>query len=60
MNETPITLAVLIPNYLQMLLEQGKSKRTIYAYGKDCEQILAHFSADKQLNKLIPAHVARF
>lgn len=60
MNEVPITLSVLTKKYLQMLLEQGKNKRTIYAYGKDCEQILAHFGADKQLNKLIPAQVARF
>lgn len=60
MDETPLTLAVLIHHYTQALAQQGKSKRTVVAYTHDCSQILAYFGEHKQIQKLLPAHVAGF
>lgn len=55
-----ITLQEAIERFLQALEEAGKSPRTLYTYGKDCEQMLAFFGHDKKLSNIIPAHVARF
>lgn len=60
MQTDPMTLAQLIELYLSDLTQQGKHPRTIYTYGKDCQQILAHFGAERKLCNIIPAHIARF
>lgn len=49
-----------LAEYLQSLEVAGKHPRTLYTYGQDCKQILSFFGSEKQLTKLLPAHVARF
>ena len=46
--------------YLAHLKTQGKKERTLYTYGKDFEQIEAHFGADRKLNTILPQHVGKF
>jgi hypothetical protein len=55
-----ITLQEATERFLKALEEAGKSPRTLYTYGKDCEQMLAFFGPDKKLSNIIPAHVAKF
>jgi len=60
MAEPTLALAPAIAAYLQALAAQGKHPRTLYTYGKDCEQILAYFGPEKRLSNILPAHIARF
>ncbi len=60
MQSDPMTLALLIELYLSDLTQQGKHPCTLYTYGKDCQQILAHFGAQRKLRNIMPAHIARF
>lgn len=55
-----ITLREATEQYLKALKEADKSPRTLYTYGKDCEQILAFFGPDKKLVNILPAHVVKF
>lgn len=59
-NEQPINLKEATEQYLKALAEAGKSPRTLYTYGKDCEQIIDFFGPDKKLINILPAHVAKF
>ncbi|MCE3234752.1 MAG: hypothetical protein K0Q50_932 [Vampirovibrio sp.] len=59
-QKSGITLQAVIEHYLKSLEEAGKSPRTLYTYGKDCQQILAYFGTDKKLTNILPAHVAKF
>lgn len=54
------TIEELIPAYLSHLREKGKTERTLYTYGKDCEQIQAFFGPDKKLINILPVHVGKF
>lgn len=61
MNEPmEITLQEEVQQYLEALQAQGKRPRTLYTYGKDCEQIVAFFGPEKKLSNILPAHVAKF
>jgi site-specific recombinase XerD len=55
-----ITMRQAITEYLDHLQAQGKQARTLYTYGKDCEQILAFFGAERPLASITPALVGRF
>lgn len=59
-QKNDITLREATEQYLKSLAKAGKSPRTLYTYGKDCEQILDYFGADKKLTNILPAHVAKF
>lgn len=59
-KEQPLTLQEATEQYLKTLAEAGKSSRTLYTYGKDCEQMLDFFGPDKKLINILPAHVAMF
>lgn len=54
------TLEELIPAYIEDLWSKGKNERTIYTYGKDCEQIALFFGPEKKLSNILPAHVGKF
>lgn len=55
-----ITLQEATERFLKALERAGKSPRTLYTYGKDCEQMLAFFGPEKKLGNILPAHVAKF
>jgi hypothetical protein len=55
-----MTLKQAIGAYMEHLKTIGKKPRTLYTYGKDCEQIIAFFGPDKLLKNILPAHVAAF
>lgn len=59
-DEHIMTLKEATTQYLNSLKDSGRSPRTLYTYGKDCEQILAFFGPDKKLLNMLPAHVAQF
>lgn len=46
--------------FLDHLKAIGKKDRTVYTYGKDLDQVMAFFKADKELTKILPVHVAKF
>lgn len=55
-----MTLQEAVQLYLESLVLAGKSSRTIYTYGKDCQQMLDFFGPDKKLVNILPVHVAKF
>lgn len=59
-NAMEMILQKAVQQYLDALQAQGKKPRTLYTYGKDCEQIVAFFGPEKKLVNILPAHVARF
>lgn len=46
--------------YLHHLEGQGKSKRTLYTYGKDLEQILAFWGAEKPITHVSLPTIGKF
>lgn len=54
------TLHDAVLEHLDYLKGQGKSERTLYTYGKDLEQVEAHFGYDKKLSAILTPHVAGF
>ncbi len=60
LEQKEMTLQEAAQLYLESLIAAGKSSRTIYTYGKDCEQMLTFFGPDKKLVNILPAHVAKF
>ena len=54
------TLQELSQAYLAHLRQKSKTERTLYTYGKDCEQIQAFFGSDKKLTNILPVHVGKF
>jgi hypothetical protein len=57
-NEMALNTAV--EDYMKHLELNGKKPRTLYTYGKDCEQIIAFFGQEKLLKNILPVHVAAF
>lgn len=55
-----ITLHEAAREYLEHLKFEGKSERTLYTYGKDFEQIEAHFKPEKKLSAIMIPHVSGF
>jgi site-specific recombinase XerC len=59
-KEHLVTLKEAIEQYMSVLKQEGKSPRTLYTYGKDCEQMIAFFGSEKKLINILPVHVASF
>ena len=59
-DKQEMTLKEATQLYLESLMADGKSPRTIYTYSKDCEQMITFFGPDKKLINILPAHVAKF
>lgn len=55
-----ISVKEAIANYMDVLKEAGKSERTLYTYGKDFEQVMAFFGADRPLNSILLTQVGKF
>jgi hypothetical protein len=55
-----IILSEVVKQYLEELRQQGKSGRTLYTYGKDLEQVMAFFGADKLISSMTLTHVGKF
>lgn len=57
---TDKTLHDALQEYLGALRNDGKSERTLYTYGRDAEQIEAHFGSNKKLGSILVPHVSGF
>lgn len=55
-----VTFAEAVQQYLGMLENKGKSKRTLYTYGKDLEQILSFFGPNQPVQNVTLPWVGRF
>jgi len=55
-----ITLKQAIKAYLEDLKRADRSPRTLYTYGKDCEQIQQFFGEDRKLSSILKTHVGKF
>jgi site-specific recombinase XerD len=56
----PITLAEAAQRYLELLQQNGKSKATLYTYGKDLEQIQAFFGPERTVQSISLQWIGRF
>ena len=54
------TLGQAMAEYLEHLKTEGKSERTIYTYGRDVEQIIGFFGAERKLSAILVPHVGKF
>lgn len=55
-----ITIEDATKEYLDALKSQGKSKRTLYTYGKDLEQVCTFFGSEKALQAITLPLVGKF
>ncbi len=64
MNETaettPKTVKETVPEYLEYLKSQGKKESTINTIGRLLKLVVTHQGEQKQMGKILPAHIAGF
>jgi hypothetical protein len=60
MQNKKLVLHEALSTYLESLRNAKKSERTLYTYGKDCEQINAFFGEKRELASISLALVGKF
>jgi len=60
MSKETVTLKEAVEKYMEHLKAEGRTERTQYTYKKDLDLALEFFGKEKDITKLIPAHISKF